>query len=150
MEQRRIRPIVICLFRHGDRILVSKAKDSTKQDYFCRPLGGGIEFGEYSQAAVLREIQEELGAVVENLKLLGVLENIFTYEGQPGHEVVFVYDAEFTDKSLYEQAELLYHELGLAGHFIAKWQSVAEIEREQVRLVPEGLADFLRTLTDEK
>jgi ADP-ribose pyrophosphatase YjhB (NUDIX family) len=143
MQQGRIRPIVICLFRHGERILVSKAQDATKQDYFCRPLGGGIEFGEHSQVAVLREIQEELGVAVENLKLLGVLENIFTYEGQPGHEVVFVYDAEFTDKSLYEQTELYYHELGLAGHFIAKWQSVAEIEQEHVRLVPEGLTNFL-------
>jgi ADP-ribose pyrophosphatase YjhB (NUDIX family) len=150
MQQGRIRPIVICLFRRGDRILVSKAQDTTKQDYFCRPLGGGIEFGEYSQAAVLREIQEELGVAVENLKLLGVLENIFTYEGQPGHEVVFVYDAEFTDKSLYEQTELLYDEAELADNLVAKWQSVAEIEREQVRLVPEGLADFLRTLTNGK
>jgi ADP-ribose pyrophosphatase YjhB (NUDIX family) len=78
MDKTGIRPIVLCLFRDGDRILVSEAYDSAKGDYYCRPLGGGIEFGEHSRDAMLREIQEEIGAEVESLELIGVLESIFT------------------------------------------------------------------------
>lgn len=71
MEKKHIRSIAICLFRNGNRILVSEGYDSSNQYYFCRPLGGEIGFGERSQDALLREIREEIGAEVENLKLMG-------------------------------------------------------------------------------
>ena len=143
MDKKRIRPIVICLFRKGDRILVSEAFDHSKGEYFCRPLGGGIEFGEHSRDAMLREIREETGSEVENLRLLGVLENVFTYEGELGHEVVFVYDAEFADKSLYERGEVQAYESEIDKRFVASWRSLEEIERRGVRLVPEPLAALL-------
>jgi hypothetical protein len=31
---------------------------------------------------------------VEQAELLGVLENVFTFQGAPGHEIVFVYAVE--------------------------------------------------------
>ena len=143
MDKERIRPIVICLFRRGRRILVSEAYDSAKGDYFCRPVGGGIEFGEHSGDAVRREILEELGAEVERLELVGVLENIFTYEGSRGHEVVFVYDAEFVDKSQYEMDEIQGYETEIGAGFVARWRTPEEINRDNVRLVPETLNDLL-------
>ena len=144
MDRERIRPIVVCLLSRGERILVSEAYDSAKRDYFCRPLGGGIHFGEHSRDAVLREIREETGAEVENLRLVGVLENIFTYEGEPGHEIVFVYDAEFADKALYEGGGLQCYESEIDVSFVARWQSPDEIRRGNVRLVPEPLAELLK------
>ena len=62
MERDRIRPIALCLFRHAGRILVGNAYDAVKQEHYCRPLGGGIEFGERGAEAIVREIREELGA----------------------------------------------------------------------------------------
>jgi len=144
MDKERIRPIVICLFRHGGRILVSEAYDSSKGDYFCRPLGGGIEFGEHSRDAVLREIREEVGAEVENLKLVGVLENIFVYEGAQGHEIVFVYDAEFKDRAIYGRGEIQGYQAEADAGFVARWRSPEEMKLQGIRLVPEGLADLLR------
>jgi ADP-ribose pyrophosphatase YjhB (NUDIX family) len=76
MDTTRIRPIAVCLFRHDNRILVSEGFDTVKQDYYYRPLGGGIEYGEMSSDALVREIREELDAEIENVRLLGVLENI--------------------------------------------------------------------------
>ena len=143
MNAGRIRPIAICLFRHGARVLVSESYDSIKQDYFCRPLGGGIEFGETSRAAIVREIKEEIGAAVENLRLVGVLENIFVYEGQHGHEIVFVYDAEFVDKTLYEQTEIDYCWPEAEAWCKAVWRSLAELKQNNIRLVPEGLTALL-------
>jgi len=143
MDTTRIRPIAICLFRNGNRILVSEGFDTIKQDYYYRPLGGGIEYGESSREAVLREIQEELGVEVENLQLIGVLENIFIYEGQQGHEIVFVFDAEFTDKSLYKLDEIDGYEQEANVRFKAKWHSFDEIEKSSGRLVPEDLAKLL-------
>ncbi len=143
MDKKRIRPIVVCLFRHNGRILVEIQPDSVKGDWFCRPLGGAIEFGEDSRTALVREIEEELGAAVENIQLLGVLENLFVYEGQPGHEIVFVYDAAFVDKSLYQQETLQAYEHGNHSHFTAQWQSLAQMKEKNIRLVPEGLLALL-------
>ncbi len=143
MDKTRIRPIAICLFRSGNRFLAAEGFDTVKQDYYHRPLGGGIEYGESSSAAVLREIQEELGVEVENLRLVGVLENIFIYEGEQGHEIVFVYDAEFVDKSLYELDEIDACEQEANVKFKAKWQSLDEIKNSNARLVPEDLAKLL-------
>ncbi len=144
---RAIRPVSICLFRNGDKILVSKCFDSVKQDYFCRPLGGGIEFGESSREAMLREISEEIGIDVENLSLIKVIENIFAYEGKQLHEIVFIYDAEFIDKSWYEKEELTCYEGSINTKFIAKWVSLAEIKKQNIRLVPQGLDRLLETET---
>ncbi|HEX8181829.1 MAG TPA: NUDIX hydrolase [Pyrinomonadaceae bacterium] len=146
MKPNHIRPIAICLFRHAGRILVSEGYDTSKQAYYARPLGGGIEFGETSRAAVTREIAEELSARVERLQLLGVLENIFNYEGQPGHEIVFVYDAELADQALYERAELPIQEECVAEHLAARWRTPAELAQANIRLVPEGLLDLIANI----
>lgn len=143
MDEARIRPIVICLFRRDDRILVSEAYDTSAGRYFCRPLGGGIEFGERSREALLREIREEVGAEVENLELVGVLENVFTYEGARGHEIVFVYDGEFKDKRMYVGDEVQGYRAETDAGFVAKWRSPEEISGMNARLVPEGLAALL-------
>jgi 8-oxo-dGTP pyrophosphatase MutT (NUDIX family) len=92
-----------CVFHDETRILVFEAFDSANNKPFYRPLGGSVEPGETSQEAIKREILEELGEEIENVQLLGVLEEIFTHEGKPGHEVIFVYDAEFKNKSVYQK-----------------------------------------------
>ncbi len=147
MKTNRIRPVALCLFRHEGRILVSTAYDSVKQDRYCRPLGGGIEFGERGAEAITREIREELGAEIEDARWLGTLENLFTCEGEAGHEIVLIFDATFADRSLYDRAVLQGHEAGAAVEaFTAEWKSPDELAAGSVRLVPEGLVEFLRDL----
>lgn len=101
-----IRVLAICLFRRGDSILVTEGLDTSTNRRYARPLGGGVELGETSEQTIVREIREEIGAEVRDLKLLGVLENLFELEGQQRHEVVFVYDGQFVDKSLYKMTEI--------------------------------------------
>ena len=143
MDTTRIRPIAVCLFRNNNRILVSEGFDSIKQDYYYRPLGGGIEYGETSREAVAREIREELGAEIENVRLLGVVENIFVYQGEQGHEIVFVFDAEFADKSLYQLDEIDGYEQEADIKFKAKWYPLGANGNGDGRLVPESLAEWL-------
>ncbi|MET4782178.1 NUDIX domain-containing protein [Glaciihabitans sp. UYNi722] len=58
---------------------------------FHRLIGGSVELGETSLQAFKREIREEFGATVVHPELLGVVENIFTLDKEPGHEIVFIF-----------------------------------------------------------
>jgi ADP-ribose pyrophosphatase YjhB (NUDIX family) len=48
---------------------------------FHRPLGGHVEFGEYAADTVRREFVEEISQELAEVRLAGVLENIFTWGG---------------------------------------------------------------------
>jgi ADP-ribose pyrophosphatase YjhB (NUDIX family) len=133
------RPVAICLFSNNGKILAAKGTDSIKQNEFYRPLGGMIEFGERSSDALKREILEETNQEITNLKYITTVENIFTYEGKAGHEIVMVYDAEFTDKSLYDKKEIDVTE----GDIWCKayWLNIGDCKSGKVMLYPEGILD---------
>ncbi len=137
-----IRAIAICIFRNGNRILVGDAYDPTKDEVFYRPPGGRIEFGEPSVVALRREMKEELGVEISEPRLLGVLENLFTFDGEPGHEVVFVYDAKLHDTTLYESERWTGTESD-GSKFNAIWLDLDSIGPETPPVYPDGLLEML-------
>jgi 8-oxo-dGTP pyrophosphatase MutT (NUDIX family) len=141
-----IRPIAICLFRHNGRILAAEGYDAVKQQLFYRPLGGTIEFGETSQETIVRELREELEVEVKELRYLGTLENIFTYQGKIGHEIVVVYDGAFMDQRLYEQPVLYGYEIDDSSKIKAVWIETAARGPESPPLYPDGLPELLASL----
>jgi len=134
-----IRGLALGIIRKGDKILVSPGYDKCKNEYFYRPLGGGIEFGENSQEALKREFKEELNAELKECRLITVTENIFTYEGQKGHEICFIYEAQFTDSSLYEIEEFRILDSTIDGK--AVWKDLAELHKAIV--YPDGINKYL-------
>lgn len=99
-KKHRIRPLALCVFQRDDKIFVSRGFDSHKGETFYRPIGGRIEFGERGAETVAREVREEINAEVANITYLGALENIFTYEGKPRHEIIMIFDGCFTDPAM--------------------------------------------------
>jgi ADP-ribose pyrophosphatase YjhB (NUDIX family) len=136
-----IRARAICVFRRDDRILVAYAEDPRSGGRYARVLGGGIEAGERSADAVRREIREELGLEIDEPRLLGVLENIFELEGRPWHEIVFVYDAEFADRSVYERAELPVNEAACVEP--ARWVAIDSVGEDLTPIYPRDLPRLL-------
>nr|WP_178132068.1 NUDIX domain-containing protein [Pseudomonas sp. C2B4] len=132
----------MCIFHHHGKILVNHFQDAVEKRTLFRPIGGGIEFGERSVDAIAREVQEELGLSIRDVRLIGTLESIFTYAGKPGHEIVQVYDARFDDAGVYEKPWLQGHESDGAP-FRALWCNSSSFTAESP-LVPEGLYDLLK------
>jgi 8-oxo-dGTP pyrophosphatase MutT (NUDIX family) len=143
MQAPQIRVLVICAFWHKGRILVSEAHDPSKGQNFFRPLGGGVQFGETSAHALARELREEIGAEIANLRCIGTIENIFTYLGEPGHEIVQVYDGTFLDRSLYGLASIPGVESN-GRPFRAVWRELQSFTPE-APLYPAGLEELLKS-----
>jgi len=140
---KRIRPIALCIFRNDGRILVGEFQDRISKKRFYRPLGGGIEFLEPGEEAVQREIQEELSEDIENVQLLGYLENIFFHEDEHKHEIVMVFDGEFKDKSVYKKSQVDGMEAN--GEKIkAVWKHLSEFGEKSLLLYPNGMLEFLK------
>ena len=137
------RPLALALFEHEGRILVFEGRDARRNLVFYRPLGGGIEFGEHSAEALVREIREELGLAAEALGLVGVLENRFVHLGHAGHEIVFVYRARFLDPAVY-LGDVPYAESQNNSH--AVWVPVADFVSGRRVLFPDGLRELLAGL----
>ena len=137
----RIRPLAIAIVRNGDQILVQHGFDSKKNQSFFRPPGGGIEFGEPAADSLTREFREELDAELCNLRLLQVTENVFQLEGKTGHEIVFIFEADFQDASFYGRSDLEIREPN--SNTQASWVSVRELASGPTPLYPECLLDLL-------
>ena len=137
-----IRPLAYCIFRHKGSILVSESFDEEKQRKHYRPLGGGMTFGEYSWEAVRREIKKEIGEEIKNLSFLGPTENISRKAQGKHHEIIFMFEGEFVNRSVYRKRELIGH-YNNGQTLRAVWKPLHDFTSKKALLYPAGLLEFL-------
>lgn len=138
----KIRAKSVCLFRHEGRILLAEGYDPVKKIHFLLPIGGGVDFGETSIAAAIREVEEEIGAKAVGLILLGVSENIFDYNGKPGHEIVFVYEGRFADETFYQQ-EVVHGVESNGEPIVMRWIEQTSLLNNELPVFPDGIKNML-------
>lgn len=133
-----IRPLALGVILKGGKILAVREFDRKKNETFYRLIGGGIEFGETGKDALKREFTEELGVEINVKKRLGVLENLFTFEDQQGHEICLLYSMEFSDKNVSEKEKLPMIEPQHAG-------KVAEyVDVNTPHIYPNGWQEYIK------
>jgi 8-oxo-dGTP pyrophosphatase MutT (NUDIX family) len=149
MKPGKVRAIALCIFHNEGRILAARGYDPVKNQIFYRPLGGTIEFSEPAASTVVREIQEELNLEAAEISYLGTLENIFTFAGKSGHEIVMIFDGKFVDSSVYNQATLQGKE-GDNEPILAEWIKLEDYSAGNAGshppLYPTGLFELLQGL----
>lgn len=136
-----IRFLVLGLIKDRDRAFLSEGYDTTKQEYFYRALGGGVEFGEKSYDALKREFQEELDAELTNIRYLTCLESLFSFNGQPGHEVIQLYQCDFADPKFYTIEEITFNEG--KRQKIARWVDLEKCRSGELKVVPEPMVEYI-------
>lgn len=140
-EPNQIRVLALGLIRDGDRTFISEGYDPVKQLTFYRALGGGVDFGETSYDALQREFKEELQAELTNIKYLGCLENLFTFNGQQGHEIIQVYQCDFVEPKFYQLEQIVFPEGDRKEK--ALWVDISCFKSGKLKLVPEQFLDYL-------
>jgi ADP-ribose pyrophosphatase YjhB (NUDIX family) len=96
---------MVLIRRPRDGALLVSEDANPEGTSFHRPLGGHVEFGERALDTVHREFREEIAQPLTQVRLAGVLENIFDWGGDTQHEIVFVFTAAFADTAAYEISE---------------------------------------------
>jgi len=122
------------IVRNNGKLLFSRGFDTVKKQGFLRPLGGHVEFGEKGEETIWREMQEEFGCGVKDIQFLSVLENLFTYNGKQGHEIVFMYKGKLADESFYKKEQFTFREGDREAE--AGWFSQIDIEKEKLPIYP--------------
>lgn len=133
--------VIISLLNRGD-VLLSEGYDSLKDFRYYIPVGGGVEFGESLVDAARREVQEELGISVSEFASPSFHENLFEYEGSPGHEMVFHFMCHIAD----------HVRRGLPGQgqesngesFQIVWFSKQQLEDIKSSIVPHSIYDEIK------
>lgn len=142
-----IRVLALGIIRDGDRVFISEGYDPVKQQTFYRAMGGGVDFGETSLAALQREFQEEIQAELTNIKYLGCKENLFTFNGKPGHEILFIYQCDFVDPKFYQLSELTFAEGQRKKR--ALWVEIERFKSQELKLVPEQFFEYFDLISEK-
>ncbi|MCC7424739.1 MAG: NUDIX domain-containing protein [Planctomycetaceae bacterium] len=99
---RRTRVAAYGLLTDGDQILLcrlAKRLPGHREARWTLP-GGGIDFGEPPEAAMIREVQEETGLLVEATLLAGIDSIVADAGGVPCHNIRIMYRARIVSGSL--------------------------------------------------
>ena len=142
-KQDCIRVKVLAWIQQDDYLFVVRMHDSVKGDDYYRPVGGSLEFGESTLHALHRELKEELNTGVVTTSEPMVLENIFTCDGERGHEIVYLYPAHFSDTT-YAKHQVYPLVEANGAVYEASWISIDTFANGSLRLVPEGLLEWYR------
>lgn len=119
---------VAAVIKNGEKVLLHKSK----MDNFYAFPGGRIKICEDSEAALKREVREEIDTEILIKKYLGTIENFFEYDGKKYHEVLIVYEAAFGENTkLYDEEKIIGIEENGKLEFI--WKSLDEIKDLDVR-----------------
>jgi len=132
----------------GDRVLLTRQKDG---NHTFLP-GGHIEQGERAEAALVREIAEELGEAAAVKNFVGAVENAWVDDGTPIHEINLVFEAEIPglDSSKPPESE--------EAHLEFLWADLSNLEelnlqpvpmRQCLRSMKQGYKGFWGTSVDE-
>lgn len=135
---KEIRPVALGLAIKDGKLLVSEGYDSKKNQTFYRCLGGGIEFLETSQEAIKREFKEEIGADITVKDFLGISENIFTFEGKNGHELIFLYMVELRDSDYKEEYSIIDE-----VNSTAKWIDIQSFKTKEKIIYPTEILNYI-------
>jgi ADP-ribose pyrophosphatase YjhB (NUDIX family) len=99
---KKIENIARAVILQKDLLLVARTikKDGSLGHAFLP--GGHIEFGETAEAALIREIKEELGERLNIKRFLGVQENVYGENESRAHEFNFIFEGQLESRNLFE------------------------------------------------
>lgn len=134
---------VVAVALHREHVLVQRA---VHDDFWALP-GGRCELLEPAATTIKREMREELRVDADAQRLLWIVENFFTFEGVPFHEIAFYFLTSFAPDAY------LYHSDGPFDGIedgeiplIFKWHALDDLDN--IALYPTFLRQGLKSIPE--
>lgn len=140
-----IRVLALGAVRRGDALLVQEGESPETGEPFYRLLGGGVEFGEHSSAAVVREFDEELGVEFIDPTQVGTFERVFSYDGAACHEVWRVYEGDIREDWPFDGESFTFVEPDLGTEHLARWMPIERLRDDTTTFYSPEVLDALGT-----
>jgi len=121
----------------ADHVLLHQVEG---QDFWCLP-GGRVEPGERAEQTVIREMQEEVSADIDVGKMLWSVENFFSHENRPHHEVGLYFAATLKPES--PMLDLTRHHRGLEQSKSLNFVWFPRMQVSSLDIRPAFLREFL-------
>ena len=140
----RIRQAALCILRRGHTFLVTQITDPHTGRVYHRAPGGGLEPNESPEAAVAREIQEELGITLSDAQPLGPIDHIWLWKGYEVHERAWLFLADSSKHASLNKGqtpEILEPD---GDRFTTHWRSIRNGDQSLPPICPSTLLEFLR------
>ena len=125
------------IINHENKVLMHR---DTLSDHYAL-LGGRVKLGENSSETVKREVKEEIGKEIEIKGYISTIENFFNMKNKKYHEILFVYQGEFTseqDKKITETLKNIEGEKELQY----EWIKIDELNKYPIK--PESIIEVLQ------
>lgn len=137
-----IRYVALGAVYRDDELLVYES-EAPEIGRFYRLLGGGVEFGEHSREAVVREFTEELGVTLAEPTVVGTFERVFTFEGDRQHEIWRVYEGHILEDWPYDRDAFTFIEPELGIEIQARWMPVDRLDADDTMFYTPAVLDAL-------
>jgi 8-oxo-dGTP pyrophosphatase MutT (NUDIX family) len=124
MENRKIKSR--CIFKYQGKILLCY---NTEFNYYFFP-GGSAHKGEAPEDTLKREVSEEFGTEIKDIKFLTTLRNV----GEVSDETITMFQAEFVNSEIYQESEIPVLDL---PQIKAVWVSMDDVTMGKVKIFPE-------------
>lgn len=138
-----IRFVALGAVQRGDDLLVFEEESPGSGEPYYRLLGGGVEFGEHSKHAVVREFEEELGVEFTDPTHVGTFEQVFSYDGETAHEIWRVYEGNIVEDWPYNRESFTFVEPELDEELLARWMSIDQLRGTETTFYVPKVLDAL-------
>ena len=108
--------------------------------------GGKVQIMEKTKDTIKREIKEEIGLDLIDIKMLSVSENFFTLKNEDIHQYIFTYSGKLVDKCYEKKEEFESIEKG--KNVVYRWVDVENIDDYEIR--PDNVKDIIKGYLENK
>lgn len=104
-----IHSLVICvdvfIRKDGKYLLMKRSKHKKYAPNIISPFGGKIELNENPYECAIREVREEVGVEIANLKLESVILELIDDNNEPANRLVFEFSADYASGEVIKSDE---------------------------------------------
>lgn len=103
MIPKLVKTAVAAIITEDNKILLEKRSSLIDKNKWCLP-GGALEYGETALTGIKREVKEETGLTLENIKFLGYFDEIIPE--MKNHSVVLIYSGKTNGTPKMQKSEV--------------------------------------------